>query len=553
MLKRWTLLFFLLIGLRVSAQVTPNIGFEDGTFNNWQCWVGSVKNGLELAPSYPVENRHTIIDREHALPVLDYYGRFPRYSPNGSRYSVLLGNEDIGAEAESISYTFKVPTTGEYTVIFNYAAVLQNPDHSPAQQPRFRARVFNVSDNVYLDCPSFDFTASGNVPGFVPWGNGEISYKPWSKASIALHGYPGKIMRLEFTTSDCVPGKHFGYAYLDVEDSEITTPITGNAYCNDQQTVTMTGPVGFASYKWYNADKTVLLGTDRILTTQAPPNNTTYILHIEPFDGLGCSDDLYTVVNKIDANFNLQINDQKTCTGIPFDLTSAAITQGSLGVKYLTYFTDATGVTEVANPKAVEPGTYYVKGMNQDGCSTLKPVTVSLFDNSTLTVTDPPPVTFPTPINLSTTFTVQTGYQYVYLTDPKSTTPITNYKNITRAGIYYIKAISPDGCETIKPVKVTVYPPPAIVSKSPDTFTPNGDGVNDRFTFSATGVYTFLSLNIYNRNGGLVFTTKSPDVSWDGTYNGKNLPAGVYYWVFNGRDDYTSSPVNRGGSITIIR
>lgn len=546
------------MGLCACAQVTPNIGFDNGNFAGWECLAGSVKNGLVLTTTTPLSGRHTIIDRDSQKGELDPYGQFPVYSPNGSKYGIRLGNELTGSEAERVSYTFTVPNTDDYSIIFDYAVVLQNPKHPQKEQPRFTATVYNVTDNVYLDCPSFNFIAGPGLPGFIlmdqPKGSEDIYYKPWSKATIDLHGYPGKTMRIEFTTMDCVGGGHFGYAYLDIENSDINTPITGNAYCGDQQSVTLNGPEGFASYTWYNADRSKILGNDRSLTlSPAPPDNTPYVLHIEPYEGLGCADDLNTVVNKINADFKLNINDQITCPDVPVDLTSPAITNGSVAVKYISYFTDDKGLDEVSNPTAVKPGLYYIKGMSQQGCSDFKPLNITTTAGATLTVTDPPAVSYPASVDLSATYSPQAGYQYMYLTNAQSTSAITEYAHIIKSGTYYIKAIGPNGCSITKPVKVTVYPPPGIISTTPNTFTPNGDGVNDYFQFSATGYYDFVSLKIYNRNGTLVFLSKSADTVWNGNYNGKRLPAGVYYWIFNGSDGYTKKTVTRSGSITLIR
>ncbi|MFX8914776.1 hypothetical protein ABTM95_19250, partial [Acinetobacter baumannii] len=84
----------------------------------------------------------------------------------------------------------------------------------------------------YVDCPSFSFVASGNLPGFQLSNIGsDVYFKPWSPVSIKLVGYAGKTIRLEFTTNDCTKGGHFGYAYLDVNEN-CTSPIDGNVYCN---------------------------------------------------------------------------------------------------------------------------------------------------------------------------------------------------------------------------------------------------------------------------------------------------------------------------------
>ncbi len=66
----------------------------------------------------------------------------------------------------------------------------------------------------------------------------------------------------------------------------------------------------------------------------------------------------------------------------------------------------------------------------------------------------------------------------------------------------------------------------------PNFFTPNNDGVHDRYvpitdTCSPTG-----TLSIYNRYAQLVFQTNSLENTWDGTFNGKPLPSSDYWYRF---------------------
>lgn len=90
-----------------------------------------------LNPSAPIPDRHTIITAS-ASPTLDPFGGFPTLCPYGGNYSVKLGNEKSGAEAEAISYTFQIPTTVDtFTFTYFYAVVFQDPQHSLPQQPRF--------------------------------------------------------------------------------------------------------------------------------------------------------------------------------------------------------------------------------------------------------------------------------------------------------------------------------------------------------------------------------------------------------------------------------
>ena len=91
----------------------------------------------------------------------------------------------------------------------------------------------------------------------------------------------------------------------------------------------------------------------------------------------------------------------------------------------------------------------------------------------------------------------------------------------------------------------------------PNVFTPNGDLSNDILTpFPYSGVES-IDLQIFNRWGNLVFTTKDPDIKWDGTLERTNQPVsdGVYYYVCDVYEITEIGTVKRTikGSITVIR
>lgn len=64
----------------------------------------------------------------------------------------------------------------------------------------------------------------------------------------------------------------------------------------------------------------------------------------------------------------------------------------------------------------------------------------------------------------------------------------------------------------------------------PNTFTPNGDGINELFD-AKTPELTFVSCAIYNRWGERVYSEERGFSGWDGTYNGKRCPDGIYQVV----------------------
>lgn len=67
----------------------------------------------------------------------------------------------------------------------------------------------------------------------------------------------------------------------------------------------------------------------------------------------------------------------------------------------------------------------------------------------------------------------------------------------------------------------------------PNVFTPNGDGVNDLFIPFPYDFVESVDMIIFNRWGGKVFTTKNPDILWDGKnqFTKLDCSVGVYYFV----------------------
>jgi gliding motility-associated-like protein len=89
----------------------------------------------------------------------------------------------------------------------------------------------------------------------------------------------------------------------------------------------------------------------------------------------------------------------------------------------------------------------------------------------------------------------------------------------------------------------------------PNSFTPNNDGVNDYFfprQLMGKSISGF-SMKVFNRWGQVIFeTTKTDGRGWDGKFNGKDQPSGVYIYQMqaildNGKqEEYT-------GNVTLLR
>jgi gliding motility-associated-like protein len=111
---------------------------------------------------------------------------------------------------------------------------------------------------------------------------------------------------------------------------------------------------------------------------------------------------------------------------------------------------------------------------------------------------------------------------------------------------YTLSVSSTNGCGTATDeVFVRVFKKITV----PNTFTPNGDGINDVWEIEGLSTYPESVMEVYNRYGQRVFNSRGYTRPWDGKLNGKALPVGTYYYIINRNKDLPLS----AGSITIIR
>jgi gliding motility-associated-like protein len=94
---------------------------------------------------------------------------------------------------------------------------------------------------------------------------------------------------------------------------------------------------------------------------------------------------------------------------------------------------------------------------------------------------------------------------------------------------YILTVTSAEGCVATDEVLVKVLKTPGI----PNTFSPNGDGVHDKWEIKYLNTYPGCTVEIYNRYGQLIFQSTGYNKSWDGTLKDKPLPAGTYYYIIN--------------------
>jgi gliding motility-associated-like protein len=290
-----------------KAQFLNNIDFEKGDFTGWVCWKGNVDelNNMNIItwrstpPCINDDSSHILLSSARGAG-LDSYGLFPRNSPNGSRYSVQLGNDGVGNRADGLSYTFTIPAgQNEFSIFYKYAIVLQNPGHSPERQPRFIIRVENLTDNTIIPCTPDPFI-TGNLPGFKYSAKQKdgipVMYKDWAAASVNLDGLAGKMIRLFFLSTSCTRDQHFGYAYFDIE-AKTSKNLDGNLFCNKDSALKLNAPLLYESYRWFNSANTTLGTQQSISFNPLPRNGDTVFVECIPYAGYGCNVTLIAILS----------------------------------------------------------------------------------------------------------------------------------------------------------------------------------------------------------------------------------------------------------------
>ena len=81
--------------------------------------------------------------------------------------------------------------------------------------------------------------------------------------------------------------------------------------------------------------------------------------------------------------------------------------------------------------------------------------------------------------------------------------------------------------------------------------TPNGDGINDVLDYSDLRIKDNVSLQIFDRFGTLVFTSKENQFIWDGKLSGRTLPTANYWYVLNWTEPDTQIPISYKGWILL--
>jgi gliding motility-associated-like protein len=263
------------------------------------------------------------------------------------------------------------------------------------------------------------------------------------------------------------------------------------------------------------------------------PATKNYVIRVIAYSGDNCLNSSTQTVS-LKATPDVYFT---TINSVCADVPSFLLTQGGInnaGVVSGGGVYSGNGVTASGQfaPATAGVGTHTIRytytGAN--GCSNYKEQTITVYPVPTVSAG---PDRFVLEGGNALLLGTGTGISLSYLwtpalnlNDPLIAQPITTpTDDIT----YTLKITSADGCTASDEVYVKLLKAPSI----PNVFSPNGDGINDKWEIKYLESYPGCTIEIYNRYGQLTFQSTGYGKAWDGTYKGKPVPAGTYYYIIN--------------------
>ena len=317
-------------------------------------------------------------------------------------------------------------------------------------------------------------------------------------------------------------------------------------FCSGGDAVLTVNAIDGVTYEWFD-ENNQLVGTG-LTVTVSPADTSCY--HVIGTNALGCQDADTLCVNPV--FFDLDITGTNgVCQGDP-----AVITVTDHNGQSLSYLWDPTGaITPSITVNPTVTTTYTVTVTNNTlGCTEVLSYTVEVFSF------DPPIVITADPdtVYLGNTSQLEVNqnpnYDYVWSASTgEVVSPIYN-PVVTPSGTttYCVTVTDEHGCTGT--ACITVGVPELMCNEDaiflPNAFTPNGDGEND-VLYVRSNFVTSMELNIYNRWGQKVFTSKDISIGWDGTFNGQELQPDVFgYYLDVGCPD--GQKYFEKGNITLL-
>ncbi len=382
---------------------------------------------------------------------------------------------------------------------------------------------------------------SGSATATVTSGNAPYTYL-WSDGSTtaAINNVGGGTYTV--TVTDANGCTSTANAVVGVIPDVLVSAGTDQNVCSGQPatlTALATGGTAPFGYSWSN-------GSTSNPETVNPTVTTTYTVTV--IDANGCQANSSVMVNVQDYPVVTLSAPAFICYGENTTLTASGGSTYSWTPS--AGLSDPNSANPVANPTI---STTYTVTVSTGACSATGTVDVTVSPELVAGFTpDTTGGEAPLTVNFLNSSVGASGYVWSFGDGSTSTNENPTY-TYTQQGSYPVILVASNSLGCTDTIRYSFIIVDELASLTvPNVFTPNGDGLNDTFSFIEKGI-SAISVKILNRWGREVYSWSTTNSGWNGlSKDGKELPDGVYLYIINaqGIDD---KPYNYQGTVQLIR
>jgi len=370
------------------------------------------------------------------------------------------------------------------------------------------------------------------------WTSSNVPIANPTQAIQVIQPNSATIYEVEINTNNCTYTKTFDVQVG--EEVEVSLPSSYQS-CVDSEIALLLSGDNLSNIEWIPSDGLSDSNIANPLLTISEEAAYTVLFTVNN----SCVSQLSTKINVIDS-IRVTLNGSffAICTGDSQDLM--ALGGASYSWSPSTGLNETSGASVMASP--LENTTYTVTAIDENNaCSGSEQVTVIVnsFPEDAGAIND-----FEAckgdPIQLQASG--GTNYQWLpadLLRDPTSAAPtVADPSALTEVQIFTVR-ISQNECVLEDSVQVTVKE--CLVELIPTAFSPNNDGINDTWIIEGIQRFPENELNVYNRWGQLLYSSRNYQNNWQGDYRGTDLPEATYYYTLE-----IDGELQRG-TVSIIR
>jgi gliding motility-associated-like protein len=273
------------------------------------------------------------------------------------------------------------------------------------------------------------------------------------------------------------------------------------------------------------------------------PDSSSYPVTLSVISSQGCS---AQVSKDFDAFFRKPIakfgvTPDTLCQGIQNVFTDSSFASGSAIASRTWVFGDGSSLQDSLNARKVysRPGNYQITltVQNTQGCTAEVSKNVLVYLQP---VIDAGP-SFVVPAGTTVTLNASANSNSIQFAWTSPTGSVLSNPSILRPRYladqdakFIITATGQGNCKASDSLTVKVLRQIGI----PNAFSPNGDGINDKWNITHLSDYPSCVVEVFNRYGQPVFRSFGYTQPWDGTFNGKPLPVGTYYYIIEPKNGF---------------